>query len=78
MGLALRGAEGQQVRSLSTSQVNEWNVWTAWLSIGGNRQGAASRQMPNPSERRRNRCLSPQYKGTPPKTREAAISAANS
>ena len=46
---ALRGQDRRLSAPLAESQVNEWS------GFGGIRQGAASRQMPNPAETRRNR-----------------------
>ena len=55
--LAPRGAGGRQVRPAPWVD-RKWLSRAgkiAWVSVGGVRQGAASHQMPNPAEPRRNR-----------------------
>ena len=53
--LALWGQDRRLSAPLAESQLKSGMGLTAWVSGSSVRQGAASRQMPNPAERRRNR-----------------------
>ena len=53
--LALRGQDRRQSARWLNRKCKSGAGLTAWVSGADVRQGAASRQMPDPAERRRNR-----------------------